>query len=134
MFQKSADQYKASATPAQLADLQRIHELQDKLKGPSAPTYQPLSPEEFARQKSIAETGQEHFSSEEMRQRQLDNRAARYKGVQDTRSDVELSKLNADIVKAGGQPVTKEQAQQLDLKKTMVDILEELKNQTAIWR
>jgi hypothetical protein len=37
MFEKSADAYKASATPQQLADLQRIHELQDKLKPPAKP-------------------------------------------------------------------------------------------------
>ncbi len=43
LFQKSADQYKASATPKQLADLQRIHDLQDQLAGktPAGPTRQP---------------------------------------------------------------------------------------------
>jgi len=90
MFQKSADQYKASATPQQLEDLQRIHDLQDKLKPAAAPTYQPLSPEEFARQNEAAnaEAGRVP-TSDEMRQHQLDNQASRYQGIQETRSDVQ---------------------------------------------
>jgi hypothetical protein len=89
MFDKSAELYKKSATPQQLQDLQRIHELQDKLKGPAAPTYQPLSPEEFQRQSEAAEPAGagKKLTREEMTQHQLDARADRYQGIQKTREE-----------------------------------------------
>ncbi len=37
-FQRSADQYKASATPKQLEDLKRIHDLQNQINPPAPPS------------------------------------------------------------------------------------------------
>lgn len=87
MFQRSADQYKASATPQQLADLQRIHDLQDKLKTavPVAPRRQPEPGEPGGGE--VGTGGEAKFTAEDMRQHQLDARAGRYQGVQQTRVD-----------------------------------------------
>jgi hypothetical protein len=53
---------------------------------------------------------------------------------QDAVDDVELNKLNNDIVQHGGKPVTKEQAARLNSDMLLQDIITELKQQTAIWR
>jgi hypothetical protein len=96
MFTRSAEAYKASATPQQLADLQRIHELQDKLKPPAPPTYRPLSPEEFERQSEAAGPAGRKLSREEMAQAQLEARAARYQEVQKTRVEGEAARKDRD--------------------------------------
>lgn len=88
MFEKSAEQYKSSATPKQLADLQRIHDLQDKLKPTTSatPSRQPQPGEPGGGEEA---TGETKLTSEEMRQNQLNARAARYQGVQQTRQGSE---------------------------------------------
>jgi hypothetical protein len=96
MFQKSADKYKESATPQQLEDLQRIHELQDKLKPPAQPGYRPLTPEEFAQASEAAGGAEPKLTPEEMRQRQLDNEEARKKGIKKTAQESRDAKISRE--------------------------------------
>ncbi len=84
MFQRSADQYKASATPKQLADLQRIHDLQDQLSGKTAagPTRQPEPGEPGGGE--VGTGGEYRKSAAQRRADQLENRQARESGIKDT--------------------------------------------------
>ncbi len=94
MFQRSADQYKASATPKQLADLQRIHDLQNQLN-PAAPVTPYRQPQPGEPGGGETGTGGEYRkSAAQLRADQLENRQARESGIKDTRD--ESTKAMAD--------------------------------------
>ncbi len=96
MFQRSADQYKASATPKQLADLQRIHDLQNKLNPPStpAPAGQPQPGEPGGGE--VGTGGERSKSAAQLKADQEQNRKDREAGIRNTGQQGQQAKDDRD--------------------------------------
>ncbi len=88
MFQRSADQYKASATPKQLEDLKRIHDLQNQLNPPT-----PATP---YRQPQPGEPGGGEEGSGGPSLTGDAARKAREAGIQRTKTEGDTAKENRD--------------------------------------
>ncbi len=96
MFQKSADQYKASATPKQLEDLKRIHDLQNQLN-PSSPTTPYRQPQPGEPGGGEVGTGGERAkSAAQLRADQEQNRKDREAGIMGTAQQGAQSKDDRD--------------------------------------
>ncbi len=96
MFQRSADQYKASATPKQLEDLKRIHDLQNQLNpsAPSAPYRQPQPGEPGGGE--VGTGGERAKSAAQLRADQEQNRKDREAGIRSTGQQGQQAKDDRD--------------------------------------